>query len=76
MHMSIKFDLDPTIPKVVIIAMLIFIEGFAIPAYTITYQGRMPEPVEWITFLFGAVIQVCTYLLTFLGYQKPQEEKT
>jgi heme/copper-type cytochrome/quinol oxidase subunit 4 len=61
-----RFDLDPTIPKVVIIAVLLFIEGFSIPAYTVIQQGRMPDPVEWIAFLLAAVIQLCTFLLTFV----------
>lgn len=73
--MAIKFDLDPTVPRVVIIALLLFAEGFCIPAYTITQQGRFPEPVEWVTFVFGAAIQVVTYLLTFLGFKTPEDEK-
>jgi len=73
--MTVKFDLDPTVPRVVIIAALLFLEGFCIPAYTVTQQGRFPEPVEWLTFVFGAAIQVGTYLLSFLGFGKSEEAK-
>jgi phage shock protein PspC (stress-responsive transcriptional regulator) len=73
--MAIKFDLDPTIPRVVIIALLLFLEGFCIPAYTITVQGRFPEPVEWLTFFFASVIQVATYLLTFLGFKQSETKE-
>jgi heme/copper-type cytochrome/quinol oxidase subunit 4 len=72
--MGLKTTLDPTIPKVVIIAILLFLEGFCIPAYTITQQGRFPEPVEWMTFMLGAVIQLVTYLLTFLGWKTESKE--
>jgi len=72
--MELKATLDPTVPRVVIIAMLIFLEGFCIPAYTITQQGRFPEPVEWVTFMFGATIQVVTFLFTFLGFKTESKE--
>jgi len=71
--MGLKFNLDPTVPRAVIIAILLFAEAIAIPAYSITQQGRFPEPVEWATYFFAAFIQLCTYLLTFLGYKS--EEK-
>lgn len=73
--MGFKGTLDPTVPRVVIIALLLFIEGFCIPAYTITQQGRFPEPVEWMTFIFGAAIQVVTYLLTFIGYSSESKKE-
>jgi len=72
--MGFKFNLDPTIPRAIIIAILLFLEGIAIPAYSITQQGRFPTDIEWTTFLLAAFIQLITYLLTFLGYEK--KEKT
>ena len=72
--MGFKLNLDPSVPKVVVIAILLFFEGFCIPAYTITQQGRFPEPIEWTAFFFGAIIQVVTYLLTFLGYKTEKSE--
>lgn len=61
-----KFDLDPTVPRVVIIAILLFIEALMIPAYTILQQGRMPTDIEWLTFMFGAVLQLVTFLMAFV----------
>lgn len=60
------FDLDPTIPKVAIIALLIFGEGIAIPLFTVTQQGRMPTQYEIIGFFCTGFIQLATFLLTFL----------
>ena len=70
--MGFKATLDPSILKVIIIALLLFVEGVALPAYGVTGGGRFPEPVEWMAFFLGAIIQVATFLLTFLGYQKPE----
>lgn len=61
-----KLRLDPTVPKVVIIALLLFGEAIAINAYAIMEQGRFPSSVEWGTFIVGAFIQLATFLLTFL----------
>lgn len=71
--MGLKFDLDPTIPRVVFIAILLFIEGMAIPAYTVTIQGRFPSEVEWTSYFLAALIQLVTYLLTFLGFKNEEE---
>jgi heme/copper-type cytochrome/quinol oxidase subunit 4 len=70
-----RFNLDPTIPKVIIIAVLIFIEGIAIPAYTVTTQGRMPNEIECLGFVLTATIQTVTYLLTFMqtGATEPKK---
>ena len=61
-----KFDLDPTVPRVVIIAILLFLEALLIPAYTILQQGRMPTDIEWLTFVFGAILQLVTFLMAFI----------
>lgn len=73
--MGLKLNLDPSVPKVVVIAILLFIEGLAVPAYTITQQGRIPTETEWVNFILGAIIQLVTYLLTFLGYTPTEEEE-
>jgi len=72
--MGLKLDLkgDPNIPKVVFIAILLFIESIAIQTYLITQQGRFPTEIELVSFFLSAVIQVVTYLLTFLGYKKEE----
>jgi heme/copper-type cytochrome/quinol oxidase subunit 4 len=59
-------NLDPTIPKVIIIALLLFVEGIAIPTYTIVQQGRMPTALEAFGFFLTAFIQLCTFFVTFL----------
>ena len=64
--MALKFTLDPSVTKVVIVALLLFIEGVAIPTYTITTQNRWPTQFEVCSFILAAVIQVITYLLTFI----------
>ncbi len=70
--MKVKFDLDPTVPRVVIIAALLFIEAICLPAYVVLQQGRMPNDIEWMMFVVAAIIQVVTYLLSFLGTE-PKE---
>ena len=67
-----RMNLDPTIPKVVIIALLIFGEAIAIPAFTVTQQGRLPTYIEVLGFLCTAFVQVATYLLTFLQTGKTE----
>lgn len=61
-----KFDLDPTVPRVVIVGVLIFLEALLIPAYTVLQQGRMPTEIEWTMFIFGAMIQLVTFLMAFI----------
>lgn len=65
---TMKFDLDPTVPKVVIIAILLFVETVCLATYAILMTGRLPTDVECLTILFGAVLPLLTYLLTFLGF--------
>jgi heme/copper-type cytochrome/quinol oxidase subunit 4 len=74
--MGLKFNLDPTVPRALMIAILLFFEAIAIPAYSITLQGRFPVPVEWTTYLLAAFIQLVTYLVTFLGKSEEEGSKT
>jgi len=64
--LTLKFDLDPTVPRVLIIAILLFAEALCIPAYTVLQGGTMPTETEWLTFLFGAIIQLITFLMAFV----------
>lgn len=59
-------NLDPTISKVVLIALLLFFEGIAIPSYTVITQGRWPTMLEFTGFILSAFIQLLTFLVTFL----------
>lgn len=68
-----KFDLDPTVPKVIVIAILLFVETVMLATYAILLTGRMPTDVECLTILVGAVIPLVTYLATFL---KGNEKET
>lgn len=69
-----KFDLDPTLPKVIVIAILLFVETVCLATYAILLTGRLPTDVECLTVLFGAVLPLVTYLLTFLGFEKEKTE--
>jgi len=69
---SVGFNLDPTVPRVVIIGILLFLEALLMPTYTILMNGRFPNQIEITMFLVGAILQVVTYLLSFLGLKKEE----
>lgn len=71
----IHFDLDPTLSKVVVVALLLFLEGIAIPTYTVLNQGRWPTDIEFMGFFLSALIQLLTFLITFLKTGQLPEEK-
>lgn len=62
-----KLSLDPTLPKVVIIAILIALEAALVPTITITQSGRWPSTLEVATFSLTAIVQMITYLLLWLS---------
>jgi hypothetical protein len=64
--METRFDLDPQLPKVIIIAFLLCIESLAGNTLLILQNNRMPTMVEFLTILVIAVMVITTYLLTFL----------
>ena len=68
-----KLDSDPTVPKIVIIALLLFIEAFCFPAYAILQTNEMPTLIQWVTFAFGAVLQLVTFLITFLKLEQKND---
>lgn len=72
--MGLKLQLDPTIPKAVIIAMLLFIEAFFLPLQKQVASGIMPTEIDILNALFGAIIVLVTFLLAFLGYEKAKPE--
>jgi len=73
--MKAKFDLDPTIPRVVIVAILLFFEPLLIAMIAITATGRMPTGVEMVTILLTAMLAVVTYLMGFMKVET-KEKKT
>lgn len=69
-------DLDPTISKVVLIALLLTIEGICIPTYTVINQGRFPTELEFTGFILSAVIQLITFIVTFLKTGETPTDKS
>jgi len=61
-----KFDLDPTIPRVVAVAVVIFLTAFLTPLYAIVQGGDFPTTLQLLTFLIGAVLVVVEYWATFI----------
>lgn len=64
--LKLKFDLDPNLSKVVVVAILLMCELILIKIIEITSQGRFPTPVEWALLAACGLLQLVTYLLTFL----------
>jgi hypothetical protein len=67
----LKMRLDPSVPKVIFIAVLLFLEGFMIPTYTVITQNRWPTTLEFCGFVISAAIQLITYLVVFLETGQP-----
>jgi len=70
-----RLELDPTIGRVALVAILIFIYALtAQSGITAILIDRMPEPNEWLYFIFIALGTDVVYMLTFLGITKPENE--
>ena len=68
-----RFDLAPTIPRVLIIAILLFAEAFLVPVLTTLQLNRMPTDIEWFTYLVTAAIQLITFLMAFVKGEEVKE---
>jgi len=70
----VRFDLDPTVPRVFIIAILLLCESILIPIYAILQQNRYPTALEMATFVVGAILTLVTFLMTFIrtGSEEPK----
>jgi hypothetical protein len=64
--MKLRFDLDPTLSKVAIIGILMFLESLLVPIYAKLQTGSYPTPLEFFTYLIAAVLILITYLLAFV----------
>lgn len=64
--LKLKFDLDPSLPRVVMIGVLLFIINLAGNIVVITEGGDYPTELQWITMLCLALITICAYFLEFL----------
>jgi len=73
--MKMKFDLDPTVPRVVIVAILLFFEPLLIATIAITATGRMPTEVEMLTILLTAMLAVVTYLMGFMKVEAKEKKQ-
>ena len=61
-----RFDLDPTLTRVVLIGVLLFLEAFIGGGIVILTEGNMPTPTQWLTIIFVAALTIVTYFLSFL----------
>ena len=64
--MKLRFDLDPTLGKVAVIGLLMFLESLLVPTYAKLQGGSFPTPIEFCTYLIAAVLVLITYLLAFV----------
>jgi len=62
----ISFNTDPTISRVAIIAMLLMAELLLIKLLEILQTGRFPTPVELTYCIILGLLQLVTYILTFM----------
>jgi len=76
--MKMNFNLDPTVPRVVIIAVLIFAEALIVPLIALTSRGIEPTTLELCTILLVALLALVTYLMSFFHVEtegkKPNAE--
>jgi len=62
----VKFDLDPTITRVILIALLEFLIAVLGPTLVILQSGKWPSLIQFATILIVATIALCVYFVTFL----------
>jgi len=62
----LKFNLDPTIPRVCLIAILLMAELILVKLVEILSTQRLPTNVEVVYIVTLGLLQLVTYLLTFL----------
>lgn len=64
--MGLKFNLDPTLPKVIIIAFLLIAEAIIVPTLAIVQSSRMPTQLEMLVIFLSALVQLVTFMITFV----------
>jgi len=72
--MKVKLDLDPTVPRVVIIGMLIFLEALIVPLIALTSRGVEPTMLELCTILLVALLALVTYLMSFFHIESKEKK--
>ena len=60
-----RLDLDPTVPRVVAVGILLFVTTFVGPLGNIFGQGRMPTIEEVAFYLCLAIVVTCEFLMAF-----------
>ena len=68
-----KVDLDPTPRKVLIIALLSFLEILLGGILTQLATGQMPTEIQWMIIICTAGLQLVTYLSEFLKAEEETE---
>ena len=61
-----RFDLDPTPIKALIIGILLFMESLCGGVLIILQRSEMPNLIEVLTVLMVAALTLITYLLAFV----------
>lgn len=64
--MKLEFNPDPTLRRVVIIAVLEFIVSFVGGLLILLNEGQFPTAIQWATILCVALLALAVYFLTFL----------
>jgi len=65
MRVTIDFNRDPTLERVLLIATLMMLELILIRLIEILSQNRMPTAVEWAMIGATGLLQLVTYILTW-----------
>jgi len=63
---KLRLNADPTIPRVLIIAFLLMAELFLVKLCEILSSGRQPTELEIEYLVALGLLQLVTYILTFL----------
>lgn len=63
---NIRFDLDPTLNKAIVIGLLLFAEAFLVPLYAHLQTMSYPNTMDLITWVVSATIIEITYMMAFV----------
>lgn len=61
-----KFDLDPSYRRVIVIGVLEFFIALMGGLLVIVQEGNYPSILQMVTIVFVAAIALCVYFVTFL----------
>lgn len=72
---SIRFDLDPTLNKALVIGILLFAEAFLVPLYAHLQTLEYPGVMDLVTWIVSATIIEITYMMAFVRTGEMPESK-